>query len=431
MEVFDMKRVGLLCGVLLLASVGTAQSTVFSGRVGLSSYVWERSELDTAETRHFQNTGTVSLRLARIAGEDLTIATSLRGRYDSRNLGTNTDDYHVYNFTVRWKNIANHLNLTGGRHRIYWPTGSASIDGGSATVRIVNGVKASAYIGTLAPSNGRLTTVAYDDGHAFGFQLRRTCKTLGRVILAFAEKRRARSYVVDGETMAVDNLASRRLAVDWRRNFTGFGSVYGQLSYNIPTQLIARAHLSARWQATPTLSINGQFRYRRPDIPQNSIFSVFGSRYYEGRLRVNLRLNPVWTLNFGGAHIDLVNSSTQRFDMGLSHRYFSIMLHGKTGGVGSTIGVSGNGIFPINKLWIVRGGARYSSYDFFEEQQDNNSESSLWGGVRWNWMPQSSIDLEGQFLTQEVFTQRDDTGTNSDFRIIARLNWWFFHRMDR
>ena len=101
-----MKRVSLLCGVLLLASVGTGQATVFSGRVGLSSYVWERSELDTTATRHCQNTGSVSLRLARIAGTDLTMATSLRGQYDSRNLSTNADDYHVYNFTVRWKNIA-------------------------------------------------------------------------------------------------------------------------------------------------------------------------------------------------------------------------------------------------------------------------------------------------------------------------------------
>ena len=430
MGVLLMKRISLLCGVLLAMQTGMAQATVLSGRVGVSSYLWEQAELDSTETRHVQNTGTIGLSLARIAGEDLTITTSLRGRFDSRNVGDNVDDYHVYNFNVRWKNIADRLDLTGGRHRIFWPTGSASIDGGSANVRVIKGVTLGGYFGTLAPRNGRFTTVDYDDGHAFGLQLRRTCGPLGRVTLAFAEKRRARGYTVDGEAVAVDNLESRRFALDWRRRFTGFGTVYGQLSYNMPTHQIGRAHLSARWRATPTITVNGQFRYRRPNIAQNSIFWVFGpSRYYEGRLRVNVRLNPTWTLNFGGTHVDMVEKNTQRFDLGLSHRYFSVMLHGKAGGAGSTIGVTGNGLYPVNDRWTVRGGARYSSYEIFEEQEDRNTASSVWGSVRWNWTAQSSIDLEGQFLTQEVFTQQDDTGTNSDFRLIARLNWWFFHRM--
>jgi hypothetical protein len=425
-----MKRISLLCGTLLIMLPGMAQATVFSGRMGVSSYIWEQAQLDSTEVRHVQNTGTLSLRLARIAGENLTVTTSLRGRYDSRNIGENVDDYHVYNLIVRWKNIADRLDLTGGRHRIFWPTGSASIDGGSATLRVIKGVAIGGYFGTLAPRNGRFTTVDYDDGHAFGLKLRRTCGPIGRLTLAFAEKRRARSYTVDDEVVAVDNLDSRRLALDWRRRFTGFGSIYGHLTYNVPTHQIGRVQFSTRWRATPSITVNGQFRYRRPNIAQNSIFWVFGSsRYYEGRLRINLRLNPIWTLNVGGTHVNMVEQNTQRFDLGLSHRYFSIMLHGKTGGAGSTIGLTGNGLYPVNTQWTVRGGARYSSYELFEDQEDRNMESSVWGGVRWKWTTQSSIDLEGHVLTQEVFTQRDDTGTNSDFRIIARLNWWFFHRI--
>ena len=75
------------------------------------------------------------------------------------------------------------------------------------------------------------------------------------------------------------------------------------------------------------------------------------------------------------------------------------MINGKAGGSGSTIGISGRALYPVNERWTVRGGARYASYELYEDQEDANSEGSVWGGVRWTWTPQSAFDVEAQFLT--------------------------------
>jgi hypothetical protein len=427
-----MKRLAITALALLggMVALTAAQAAVLSGRVGVSSYLWERSELDTTETRHWQNTGTVSLRLTRIADQDLSISTSLRGRYDSRNRGDNADDYRVYHFNVRWRKIADRVDLEAGRHRVYWPTGTVNIDGGSAEARVWRGLSAGGYFGVTPPEDGRLKLTDYDEGHALGARLSVQCRRLGRVTVAFAERRLARSYVVDDETVEVDNLVSQRIGLDWRRPIAGFGTAYGQLTYQMPTHRIGRLHLSARWKATPTVSVHGQFRYRRPDIAYNSIFWVFGpTRYYEARLRANIRVNPTWTVNIGGTYVDLVDDNTQRFDIGLSHQYFTVMIHGKAGGSGSTIGLTGSALYPINDRWLLRGGARYSSYELIEDQEESSWETSIWGGARWNWMTQSSIELEAQFLSQDVTTQKDFAGDETDFRLLARISWWFSNRL--
>lgn len=427
-----MKRSAVVLGLVaaVLITPILLEATVLSGRVGVSSYLWERSEHDGSDTRHLQNTGTLSLRLARIGGRDLTVSTSLRGRYDARNVGDNADDYRVYNLRIRWRKIADRIDLTGGRHRVYWPTGTVALDGGSASVRLGRGVAVGGYLGSTTPANGRFKMVDYDDGRAFGVQLSRRDKTVGRLVLAFAERRLRRDYTVGGETVSAGDLSSRRLGLNWRRTIRNFGSVYGQLNYDMPRRRVGRAHLSLRWRATPKVTVNGQIRYRRPDIAYNSIFWVFGpARYYEGRLRLNIRVNQHWSVNVGGTYIDLVTDNTRRFDLGLAHRYFSLMLHGKAGGVGRTIGVTGDALYPLNATMLLRGGARFSSFEFQETQAESNSEAALWAGWRWHWMPQASLDLEAQFLSQDLTTQRDFGGNKSDVRLLARLSWWFFNRM--
>ena len=66
--------------------------------------------------------------------------------------------------------------------------------------------------------------------------------------------------------------------------------------------------------------------------------------------------------------------------------------------------------------------------EFIEDQAESNWETAIWGGARWNWMTQSSIDLEAQFLSQDVTTQQDFAGNEGDFRLMARISYWFFNR---
>ncbi|GAB4325646.1 MAG: hypothetical protein Kow0074_19540 [Candidatus Zixiibacteriota bacterium] len=417
--------------VVVLATVvavsSPAEATVFSGRVGLSSYLWEGAEPDSTETRHTQNTGTLSLRLARIGGEDLTVSTSMRGRYDVRNAGDNVDDYRVYTLQFKWNNMFERADLTGGRQRIYWPTSTVAIDGGHLAVRPLSKLEISGYYGLTVPDDGSLRLNEHDDGHAFGARVQvRPMNSM--LAFSFAQLNRARNY----QDFEVDNLAYRRLALDWRRTFPKFGSAYANLSYDMPTQRINRAHVSLRWQAASDISINGQFRYRRPDLYYNSIFWVFGdSRYYEGRLRINYKINDKWTVNAGGALLDLVDESATRFDFGVTHRYFNAMVHGKTGYAGATIGVSGQVLYPINEKWLLRGGTRFSSYELDEAQNESNFEVSSWAGVQWRWLEQSSLDVEAQLLNHDIKTQDDAyLGGDSEFRLLARVSYWFFKRLD-
>jgi len=422
-----MNRNFALLGLFLVLACSTvSHATVFSGRVGVSSYLWERSELDSTDTRHWQNSGTLGLRLGRIAGNDLEIATTMRGRLDSRSQGDNVDDYHVYDLYARWRKLANALDMTVGRHRLSWASGSVGIDGGSAELRFLKGWEVGGYLGSLAPDDGRFKSIDFDEGHAVGARLGNRSKSLGTVFLTFSEKRITRSY----GAVEVDNLATRNFGIDWRKTIVSFGSVYGNLLYDQPRMRIARGHLAARWNATSTVSIQGQYRYRQPSIDYNSIFWVFGdSEYREGRLRLYVRVTPDWTLTVGGALVTLGDNDAQRIDLGVSHRYGSVMLHTKSGAAGTTTALSGDITYPVSEKWTLRAGSQYSSFELIEEQEESSSEKSAWAGVRWQWMPQSSLDLEAQYLLQDLKTMTSFAGDESDIRFIARFSWWFFNRL--
>ncbi len=413
--------------LLLTLSATAANATILSGRFGLSSYLWERSEIDTSDTRHLQNSGTFGLRLGQIGGRDLEVSTSMRGTLDSRGQGDNVNDYRVYDLVARWRKLAKRADLSFGRHRIGWPNSSLSIDGGSAVVHLPYGYEAGGYIGSLAPEDGRFKTTDFDKGHAFGLRVGHRCATFGTVYLSFAERRQSKSYA-DRE---LNTLAWRTYALDWRRPITGFGSVYGDLLYDQPRARLARAQLSARWDMTPRVSVNGQFRYRRPTIPYNSIFWVFGeSEYTEGRLRLLVRLNPSLQLTVGGSYVDVTGDHATRYDLGLTHRYVSALLSGKTGASGTTTALSADVMYPLNPKWTIRGGSHYSfAYELYEDQEDNNSEASFWAGVQWQWLPMATWDIETQFLTQNIKTDPLFAGDKSDFRVIVRFSWWFFRRL--
>ncbi len=412
--------------LVILAVNAPAKATVFSGRVGLSSYLWERSELDSSDTRHAITSGTLGLRLGRIGGNDFEVATTMRGRLDSRSQGDNVDDYRVYDLYARWKKIAKALDLTVGRHRLSWVNGSTAIDGSSADLRFWKGWEVGGYIGSLAPEDGRFKPTDFDEGHALGVRLGNRSKSLGSVFLTFAEKRISRTY----GGLEYDNLASRNYGIDWRKSIAGFGSVYGHLLYDQPRMRIERAHFSARWNATSSVSLQGQYRYRRPSIAYNSIFWVFGdSDYGEGRLRMDARLNANWTLSLGGALVSVGDDDATRIDIGVSHRYISAMIHTKSGVPGTTTGLSIDGMYPLSDRWILRGGSNYSSYELIEEQDESNMQASFWAGARWQWMPQASWDLEAQVLTQDLKTMDEFAGDDSDLRVIVRFSWWFFNRI--
>jgi len=420
------KRLVVFATLLVVGGVSFAEATTLSGRVGLSTYLWRYREVDSTDTRHLQNTGTLNLRLGQIAAQDLEVLTSMRGRFDVRNAGDNPSDYHVYDLQVRWKNIGKAVDLTGGRHRVYWPNGTVSIDGGSATIHPGYGVEVGGFIGLIAPEDGRFKMTTYDKGHALGAQVGYHSTVVGDLAVSFAQKNIARTY----GAQAVDNLASRTVGLDWKRTVKNFGGLYGQMLYQLPTQRLGRVHLSARWRASDDFSVNAQFRYRRPDLAYNSIFWVFGeSRYYEGRLQLSYRLNPTWSVNAGGVHVDLVGGKSERFELGVSHRYFSLTVSGKTGWSGKTIGVSGEALYPVNDRWTLRGGTHLSSYELAEDAAESNFEASSWAGCTWHWMTQSTLDAEVQYVSQDIKVKTNYGDGSSDIRLMLRLSWWFFNHL--
>jgi hypothetical protein len=393
----------------------------------LSSYVWERSDNDTTDTRHWQNMGTLSLRLDRIGGRDLVVAAALRGRYDVRNVGGNVDDYHAYNLYLRWRNLARRVDLTAGRHRTSWPSGSTAIDGASATVRFARYFDFSGYAGVIPPDDGRFKVQSGHEGRAFGLQLGARSAVVGDVAVFFAERHRARAYAEE----EINNLAARTAGLSWRRTLPRIGSASGLFTYDLPRQRIDQVHLSGRWQATPALAVNLQYRYRQPNLDYNSIFWVFGgSRYHEGRIRLYWRLDANWSFSVGGALVDLGDDQVGRFDLGVTHRYFTATVYHQTGVSGQT-SLSGSLSYPLNDRWLLRGGTRYASYELQEDQEEANTAGSWWLGVRWNCYSHATADLEAQFLSQDLKTIEDFAGDESDLRLLARITWWFFQRMGR
>lgn len=412
--------------LLVTLAASNSRAAVFSGRMTASSYVWDRTEVDSTNTQHLQNAATLGLRLARIGGQDLEISTTVRGNYDKRSRGDDVDGYRIHDLLARWKDLAGAADLTLGRQRIFWPGVSAVVDGMAADIDLFNALEIGGYAGALAPADGRFRPTNVDKGHAFGARIVSHTKAVGNLSFSFAERRHSASY---GD-VALDPLASRIAGLDWRRTITGFGSLYGHLLYDLPRRQIGRVQFSARWNVKPTISVQSEYYFRRPSIAYNSIFWVFGkSDYAEGRLRLHWRPSQSWTFSAGFATIDVAGANARRLDLGMSHKYFSLMLHGRDGVAGNTVGVSGDVMYPLNEDWTIRGGSNYSSYELFEGQADSNTESAFWGGLRWQAWSQSTIDVEVQYLNRDNVAARYDPGNSSDVRFIARLSWWFFRRL--
>jgi hypothetical protein len=111
-----------------------------------------------------------------------------------------------------------------------------------------------------------------------------------------------------------------------------------------------------------------------------------------------------------------------KFQLGVSHPSFGLSLIKYTGYAGESDGVYGYFNHDVVKnLLAVTSSINYSKYKISEYSSDKlNSFSGLLGLV-YRPIPQLSFDLQGQFLTNRIYT--------FDTRVLFGFNYWLFKKL--
>jgi hypothetical protein len=434
-----MKLCSFLLAILLLASFfpDPVKSQTISGRLNTSFYTWDRldgrlrSADDYSKDTHLR--GYQTIRLAVTHG-DVSIRTYSQYSYDFNTPMAGDPIGRIYDLHLRWRNIFNMLDLSIGRQPIYSGVGRGTIDGGSLRLNIRDGMyTAHIYAGSLVRpfQSGRIQP--WNERHMVGGQIAvRPMRGL-YTSLSYMDRHNKRdpyiatradslfnpiAVVIDGDSREFQ-LAS----ADISYMIGTRASLYGRLDYNIDDSQPQRMEFWTRVNITSDLALTGEYIFREPLVPYNSIFRMFEvetNQEIEGGIEYRYKK---W-LTFAGrvAYVMYDDDNSMRIGVSAESRYGSISFSRTDGYAGEMNSISFMAYYPLAQdRFVLSAGGGFATYTPADFEGDSEWALSAIGGVSHKLSRSFSLDLRGQYLRNRVF--------DYDTRVFIRVNYWFFENL--
>lgn len=427
----------ILSAVVVIASFGlrvsdsNAQS--FSGRFYTAFYTWEREVFGEDPTKHFQSYNGAIFHIRQLGFKNLSFHTYIRFSNDLASNGFSLQN-KLYNAYFELNQVFNNrINASFGRQFIWAGVGNGTIDGGKIELNLYRFGKLGAYIGTMAPLRESWKVDSWAESHMIGayykYRLYETDVQLSWV----RKNRKAVSYSVPGQyterKISVPSLRGQLAGLDISRQFAGKVTLFlraeGTIKENKKNRLdpdrftFDRFDFTADIKAHKKLMFTGQYLYRKPRANLNSIFSVFSqSDNREFLLNVYYYPSSFFTLFGGIATVRYDFDDTNRYNLGLVSKFFTINLNKYTGYSGDLDGITGSIQHPIGSNLWTRAAVTVGRYKLFDDTADYNNMVTSSLGVSYNPKQSISIDLEGQNLRNKL--------SDTDIRFFGRINYWFF-----
>ncbi len=424
-----LRRSYVLLGSVILPAMLSAQT--FSGRLTSSFYAFQRSDSINIESSHARGYQAFQFDLAgknfllRSYGQlDTDFNTQLAGDGKAR----------MYNLFLEWKNIAQRVDLQFGRQPVFGGVAVGTIDGAQVKVRAAPWLRLKAFGGGLLPADQRVKVIdEIDQNYMAGGQAVWTPKTDLNLSLSFFDKRQLRPGYEAQRADSVGNVLTQyveptdrayrlgSLDASWFVNAKT--SVYARSDYDFHAEELARVDLSVRSEVSRQLILTGNYIFRTPRLPWNSIFSAFnvednheveGGFYYQCR--------PALRFYGNAAGIFYSGDNSVRLTAGTELKYGGVSYVHRGGYAGNLDGLNASIYYPTRRgLFMPSLQLSWATYKLASDEPERESVFSGAAGLLVRPMKKLTLDGQLQLLNNRYY--------KNDVRFMFRLQYWFFTKL--
>jgi hypothetical protein len=403
----------------------------FSGRFTSAFYAYERS--DSANLSHgmargyqiFQIDWAKQNFLVRMYGQlDRDFSTPLAGDGKAR----------VFNFYFEWKNLFQHADVQLGRQPVFAGAGVGTIDGAQIKIRPSKQWRIKAYAGGLLPrdQNGK-TIDDLDKNYMAGGQLVWTPNADLNLGVSFYDKRQLRPGYealradsignVFTQFVEPNDLAYRVGAFDASWYANAKTSFYGRSDYDFHAEQITRAELSTRAEVSTRLVLTGNYIFRSPRLPQNSLFSLFDvENNHEVEAGFYYQHKPSLRFYGNAAGIFYTDDESFRFTVGSDCKYGGVSFVQRTGYAGDLRGVNASLYYPTRSGMVLPSvQLSWASYKLEADQAEREALYSGAAGLLVRPWKKLTFDGQLQLLHNRYYSH--------DLRFLFRVQYWFFNKL--
>ena len=421
----------LVIPAMLVFLFGEASAQFFQLRLVSSATAWQQQDTIGQSSNHLFGYQTAQLALS---GEHLSFHTYLQGFNDFAGPLKNEGLIRFYNFYLNYAGAFKLMDISLGRQEIFAGAGNGTIDGGTASLRLLDSrLKVMGYYGALPPSVQKFEMIGdQKDNNMFGGQVTALPSDFVRVSLSYMQKNiKPETYwalrkdslfnpilTEISPSATAEQFMSGDINIDYR-----IISAYARTDYDLNQEKLSRVQLFTRVKVTDPFSLTGEYLHREPRLSYNSIFWVFAyNTISDYELGAEYALGSDWqvfgkygTVSYGDDHSNQVT-------VGGSMKYASASLTWNTGYGGDLAALSVNGGYPLfnNRLTptIVVG---YAQYKLNSNAPLTNALSGALGTV-YRPIPALSLDAQVQWIQNKIY--------NNDVRLFVRGSFYLGERLN-
>jgi hypothetical protein len=402
-----------------------ASAQFFQMRLVSSASAWQQQDTIGQASRHLFGYQTAQLSLS---GEHLSFHTYLQGFNDFAGPVKNEGTIRFYNFYMKYTNLFEMIDFSLGRQAIFAGVGNGTIDGGIASVRLLDSrLKVLGYYGALPSPRQKFEMIDNQkDNNMFGGQIIGEPADFARVSLSYMQKnikpetywalRKDSLFNPVITEISPSAMAEQYISGDASIDYNII-SAYARSDYELNQEKFSRIQLFTRVKVMEPLSLTGEYIHREPRLSYNSIFWVFAyNTISDYELGAEYAICKDWQVFGKVGSISYGDDKSNQVTLGGSMKYASASFSWNTGYGGELAAFSVNAGYPLfdNKLTptIMVG---YAHYKLESNAPTSDALSGVVGAV-YRPIPALSLDAQVQWIQNKIY--------NNDVRFFLRGSYY-------
>jgi hypothetical protein len=340
----------------------------------------------------------------------------------------------MYNLYLEWKNLGQRVDVQVGRQPVFGGVAVGTIDGAQIKVRPSRRLRLKAFGGGLLPPDQRVQLIDdIDKNYMAGGQAVWTPNADLNVGLSFFDKRQLRPGYEAQRADSVGNVftqyvepsdrAFRLGSLDASWFVSAKTSLYARSDYDFHADKFSRGDLSVRAEVSPRLILTGNYIFRTPLLPWNSIFAAFNvedNHEVEGGFYWQYR--PALRFYGNVAGIFYSGDESFRFTAGAEVKYGGLSYVHRGGYAGNLDGVNASFYYPVRSgLFLPSLQLSWATYKLDSNEAERESLYSGGAGLLVRPMKQLTLDGQLQLLHNRYYS--------NDVRFLFRMQYWFFTKL--
>ena len=390
---------GIVLTVMLFSQVGAAG---LKGRLSSELYVYEDGDKD--HVRLYESIRLNFNTSDSPTGPRLSFHSHLRWMTDLADKFDTNPQTFVYASYARLTGLPRGSDIYLGRQFVYSSVGSTLLDGLRIRYRFLRDFEMDLFGGSAVSSAEPDKIQSLSDYAAAGGRLIYKLNSSSRLGLHWMMRRSGGS------------VSYNRLGLDGKYR-SGIWSMYGRFAYNAAS--LRMGEILIRGTYSPgKYYFSGEFDWREPSVPANSLFSLIDfNRYRQARFEFH---RPVYR------HIRIVARGNINFysdenswsgSLGVTGGTWSLVWRHQSGYGGDNNGVTGFVNIRLTPSMELYANANFNRYRVQDLQEELSDAYVTTGGIQKRFGKEFNVRLEGQYLRNAI--------KSNDSRFFLRLSKGF------